>query len=140
MNPVQHPDLVIRELFKDEVTLWRLGKASPLQKEDGVLIYDPNLLQSQSLLKKIKKGKWKYGRELHSTNLEVITKLTANGAGVGLLPTRVARQAEAKLVPLFKNCPSFQDRICLVYRADAPRTKAHRHIAKVIESTMKVMG
>ncbi|MCB0385837.1 MAG: LysR family transcriptional regulator, partial [Bdellovibrionales bacterium] len=59
VNPVQHPDLVIRELFRDEVTLWKLAKPSSLQRENGVLIYDPNLLQSQALLKKIKRGKWK---------------------------------------------------------------------------------
>ncbi|MCB0367690.1 MAG: LysR family transcriptional regulator [Bdellovibrionaceae bacterium] len=141
VNPVQHPDLVIRELFKDEVTLWKCAKASSLQKEGGVLIFDPNLLQSQALLKKVKRGSLKFDREIHSANLEVISSLVACGAGIGLLPTRVAQQVKGvKLVHAYSNPPTFLDRICLVYRADSPKTAAHQHIVKVIEKTLKFMG
>ncbi|MCB0386206.1 MAG: hypothetical protein KDD43_12505, partial [Bdellovibrionales bacterium] len=67
--------------------------------------------------------------------------LVACGTGVGLLPTRVAQQVKGvRLVLAYPNPPCFLDRLCLVYRADAPKTAAHQHIVKVIEKTLKSMG
>jgi LysR family transcriptional regulator, cell division regulator len=53
MNPVKHPDLVLRRLFSDEVSVWTAAAPSALQDHrtgDGVLIYDPALGQSQTVL------------------------------------------------------------------------------------------
>lgn len=121
VNPVQHPDLVIHRLCKDEVTLWTLkGRKPPLQDIKGggaVLICDPDLLQSQALLKKMKKSGLSFARILHSSSLEVITDLTANGCGVGLLPARVANTARQKLEPV-ADAPIFHDEHCLIFRAE----------------------
>ena len=137
VNPVQHPDLVIRELCRDEVTFWRARKPSPTQVLDakqGVLICDPELKQTQDLLQKLyKKHRMAGGRIVQSSNLEVITDLTAAGAGIGILPSRVA--AARKLQRLGKNLPAYQDRICLIYRADCQKNKGSKTIIDIIRKT-----
>ena len=52
VNPVKHPDLVIYKLASDEVGFWKVPRGL-----DNLLIYNPELTQSQSLLNKIKKKK-----------------------------------------------------------------------------------
>ena len=71
---------------------------------------------------------------IHSSNLEVIAQLTASGAGVGILPERVAkREPGYKLRPLFAKGPVFEDRVCLIYRPDAQRSQAAKTVMKAIE-------
>jgi len=137
VNPVEHPDLVIQEIGTDKVTLWTRQKPSPLQdpkSEHAVLICDPNLIQSQTLLKKVTDG---FPRRITSSNLEVIAAMVASGAGVGILPSRVATRIRSyKLAPLAGDPPSFKDRICLVYRADYQKTEASRLFARKLRELL----
>lgn len=137
VNPWSHPDLVIRPLTRDEVGLWRAHKASALQDPTNgkaVLICDPDLTQSQEIMKKLERAKLTFQRIITTPNLEVVAALVAAGAGVGILPSRVAlRIPEMKLTPLLADGPRYQDKIALVYRADAQRSRAGRQIAQFIE-------
>lgn len=141
VNPVAHPDLRIVQLAKDEVTFWRGPGAFP----KDVLISDPDLIQTQSLLAKAKKGvgvgDLHFKRLIPSSSLEVIAKLTASGAGVGILPTRVAKSEPSyKLKPLFEKgdkAPIFEDKICLIYRPDSQKGQAARAVMKAIEGVFK---
>lgn len=126
INPIQHPDIVIKELGKDVVTLFKTTKAK------DKLIYDPALLQSQSILKKIQKLKIGNEGHIHSGNLEVIRSLAANGSGIGLLPTRVAK-ANPKLRAI-AGAPEFKDRICLVYRKDKHQNSLSAKIIHIMRS------
>ncbi len=54
VNPVRHPDLVLKKLSDDQVTLWQSPEMSAGNRD--VLICDPDLLQTQSLLKKVQKS------------------------------------------------------------------------------------
>jgi DNA-binding transcriptional LysR family regulator len=128
VNPVPHPDLVIRRLAQDEVTLW----CAPAG-ERGVLIYDPDLSQSQALLKQATRKGLRFRRHLVTSSLEVVAMLTACGAGVGILPTRVAQgQAKGRLQPVAADAPRFADQVCLVYRADAQKSRASSVISEAI--------
>ena len=61
----------------------------------------------------------------------VVVGLMASGAGVGILPGRVATRIKAqKLEPLGHGSPSFQDKISLVFRADVQKSKASRQLAR----------
>ena len=128
VNPVQHPDLVIRELCRDVVSFWCTRKPSVLQTLDadnGVLIYDPELAQAQNLLQKLrKKKKFNGKRTVQSSSLEVVANLTAAGAGIGILPARVAKLRKLRL--LDKTLPTYKDRICLIYRVDYQRNKGSK--------------
>ena len=141
VNPWDHPDLIIKPLCRDEVSLWVAKKPSPLQDPasgEAVLICDGDLLQTQSILKQLSKRGIEFKRTIHSSSLEVITALVAAETGVGVLPTRVATRLPALGLKLFNPAaPKFLDRICLVFRADAQKSKASRLLAHSIEDAMK---
>jgi LysR family transcriptional regulator, cell division regulator len=131
VNPVRHPDLVIRSVAKDEFAFWTAKDATPLNRLDApqaVLICEPELLQAQQLRRKIKSD---FSRTVHSQSLEVIASLTNSGAGIGLLPGRVAQ--------LYKNLrkmpelPTFPDEIAVLYRAENRRIPAFRELAQRLE-------
>jgi DNA-binding transcriptional LysR family regulator len=135
VNPTKHPDLVIKKLCKDEVALW-VGpdkrKSGDPTSGEGVLICDPDLLQAQDLMRKMKKSPIKYRRVITSSSLEVIAHLVASGAGMGILPGRVAtRDPSAKLVQL-EGSPMFEDDICLAYRVENREVKAIQKLAEKI--------
>jgi DNA-binding transcriptional LysR family regulator len=130
VNPVQHPDLVILPVCKDEFTLWR--SAEGIATTD-VLICDPDLAQSQTLTKKLSREGIKIERFMTSGNLEVIADLTAHGAGYGLLPAQVAVRARKKLVRVPK-APVFYDDHCLVFRVENRNVKSIQVLHKAIKN------
>lgn len=141
VNPVEHPDLVIKLLGKDDVELYRGPELTPMnnpKSDQAVLISDPDLVQSQSLYKQIRKKGWEFSRTVTSPSLEVITALVAAGSGVGILPGRVANRIPGlKLQKLSPTGPKFADRICLVYRADVQKSKASKELVAYLSGTLK---
>lgn len=137
VNPWRHPDLVIRPLATDDVLLWTRTNPTELQSpksQDAVLICDPELVQTQEIQRKFRKAGLSFRRVITTSNLEVVATLIASGAGVGILPTRVARRLpEMQLVPFMQGGPRYQDKIALIFRADATRSKASRAITQFIE-------
>ncbi len=138
VNPVQHPELIIKELKKDRVTFWTAEKPSSLQKinsEENVLIYEPSLLQTQHLLQMMQKKKIKFHRMITSSSLEAIATMVSAGVGVGILPACVAEQNQSLKLRLFHHdAPYFEDRVCLIYRNDAQKSQASK---KIIEFILK---
>jgi DNA-binding transcriptional LysR family regulator len=151
MNPVRHLDLVIRQVCEDRVSFWTSKKARYAADLQDTVIYDPALAQAQTLIGKAgnagRTGKEKlvksspakpnkrpfsrpFTRHIHSSSLEVIAALTEAGCGVGILPQRVARlHTELQLLP---GSPSFEDKLCLVYRADRHLTQAAKTVISSI--------
>jgi LysR family transcriptional regulator, cell division regulator len=119
VNPTRHPDLVIRFIAKDVVTLWQTKAPDP-----STLLLHPDLLQTQSILKSLKT---EFSRHISSTSLEVLAVLAAEGRGVAILPERIVRimAPNLKRVP---NAPTFADAIALVYRADRPKTASAKAV------------
>jgi DNA-binding transcriptional LysR family regulator len=125
VNPIKHPDLVIKKLCQDEVTIF-----SARGSQDR-LIYDQNLAQSQHILKKISR-KRAFGGQIKTGNLEIVAKLSALGLGFGLLPTRVA--AHYSKLQRLEGAPLFRDEICLIYRPEKHNNPASRKIISIIKS------
>ncbi len=143
VNPTRHPDLVIRPLLRDEVTFWKSELSTKQQDPftgEGVLICDTDLLQTQSLLKQVKQKKMEFGRTITSSSLEVIANLVVDGAGIGILPGKVAGRYKGQGIKKVNNAPQFHDRICLVYRADAQNSGTGRYLGKEIERSFKATG
>lgn len=140
VNPVKHPDLIIHKLYEDKVTFWHSAEKNINQQIDSgeaVLVYDPDLIQAQWLLKRIHQQGMTYKRIVTSNNLEVITNLTANGGGVGIIPASVALAAYPnKLTPVPK-MPFYHDEICLVYRHENRNIKAIQAIISSIKVGLK---
>ncbi len=141
VNPPRHPDLVIKKLLSDEVSLWTGPQKNPLQNlssGEAVLICDSNILQTQDILRKLDKSGYKFGRIITSSSLEIIADLVANGSGIGILPGRVAQHhAEYKLRLVSETAPKFSDSICLIYRADAQQSAASKKIIQAMQQLSK---
>lgn len=140
VNPVKHPDLVIKKLCSDEVTFWTGRSKHSVQdfkSGEAVLISDMDITQSQSLLKQLKKsGGIGFKRILTTSSLETITELVASGAGIGIIPSRVVMAMEhsshIKRLQKIPNAPVFKDEIYLVYRVENRNIQSIQVIAKAI--------
>lgn len=119
VNPLPHPDLIIKEIARDQVSIW---KAETCHNPD-LLLVEPALLQSQNILSKLAKKGIRFSRQLESSSLEVIAQLLNSGTGCAILPERVVKAfANQKLIRM-KNSPVFEDRICVVYQKEFRRLK-----------------
>ena len=127
INSIPHPDLVIHKLLTDEVTLFK----HPAYKGD-VLILDPALKQSQSLLKNVRKA-FEYKRELHSSSLEVIRHLCESKAGMALLPGRVASISD-KIKPV-AGAPVFKDELALIYRVERKTEQSFKELVNAVKTS-----
>lgn len=134
INPVKHPDLVIQDLFDDIVTLWESKKT--YQNHD-VLICDPSLLQTQDIQKKLKKKGFSFSRVITSNSLENIANLINSGAGVGILPTRVANKIAGKDIKEVKNAPKFKDILSVIYRIENRNVKSIQYLVGEIIKSLK---
>lgn len=134
VNPVRHPDLVIRQLDQDLVQFFTSpSKSHPtrnLASGSAIILCDPEMNQAQSLLKSLKKNNLSYERLIASNHLELIAQLTKAGCGVGILPTKVAKGHGLKPI---KKAPTYHDDICLLYRGENRNVKAIQAISAVIK-------
>lgn len=121
VNPVANPNLVIKELAQDRVTVW---KSKNCQNSD-VLIIEPSLLQTQDILRKLEKKGIRFKRTVESSSLEVIAQLVNSGAGYGILPERVVKAFASAESPVHQVRDAFEfiDRICLVYKPEFRKIK-----------------
>lgn len=124
INPVRHPDLVIHELGLDTVTFFR----SPGKYNADVLLLQPDLQQSQTLVTKAEKQGLRFARTVESTSFETLLAVAEAGGGAVILPERVVRSGRQILKRLSPNAPEVQDRLCLVYRADIRSSAAAKAI------------
>lgn len=133
VNPVRHPDLVIRPLCKDQVGFWTSKLENPnnqLKSKNAVLLCNSDLAQTQALQRK---AKIEFLRTIHSESLEVIASLANSGAGIAILPTQVAKHwKQLKQLDL----PEFEDEVTLLYRTENRNVAALRELAKRLEKGM----
>lgn len=119
VNPVAHPDLIIKEICRDEVCLWKSKNC----QNDDVLIIEPSLLQTQDILQKLNKKGFHFKRVIESASLEVIANLVAQGVGCGIVPERILQIYETTSYEKVKGAPQFSDKICLVYKQEFRKIK-----------------
>lgn len=128
INPVAHPDLIIKEILRDRVTLWRSKKCL----NQDVLILEPSLLQTQDLLRKLQKKNIYFSRVIESSSLEVISQLVASGVGCGILPERVIKAVSDQQILSIKDAPEFHDRMCLIYKSEFRKSMRGQALIEVI--------
>jgi DNA-binding transcriptional LysR family regulator len=77
-------------------------------------------------LRQLEKKGMKFAHHVEIPNLELIAKLVYEGAGVGIVPSRVIKNAYPyETVVYSKKIKPFLDRICFVYSAE---NKYNEHI------------
>ena len=132
INPVRHPDLVITHLDNDVITLWCTDpKVGMKQLQDGsaIILCDPEMAQAQNILAQLKKAGLQYDRLLTTNNLEVICALTRQNGGIGILPARIALEADLVRIP---KAPFYDDEICVLYRGENRNVRAIQVIVETI--------
>lgn len=129
VNPVRHPDLVIVELATDVFTLW-----DRRDRPSDTVLYDPDLLQAQSILTGLQRRGVTFKRTLTSSSLELLARLASEGAGSAILPTHLATRMRPTLRMPGKGLPSVLDSVCLVYRADAQRSPGARALVAALKA------
>ncbi|MBT4762167.1 MAG: LysR family transcriptional regulator [Bdellovibrionaceae bacterium] len=130
VNPMPHPDLVIKQVCRDVVTLWCPKKLINKQ----TLLIEPSLLQTQDVLKKLSKIKMNFSNIIESASLEVIAQLMFSGTGYAILPQRVVESFDIKKVVAIKGAPIFKDRICLVFKPEFIKTQRGRLFVDAVNS------
>ncbi len=135
VNPTKHPDLIISKICKDKVQFWAHKNWDKNKKQ--TLIYDPELTQSQSILKKLSKKSINIKQHIKTSNLELIRSLTEKNMGIGILPGRVVADSSKKLLKPLDIYPFFNDEICLIYRMDCMKTSAEKDFLTTIKTELK---
>ena len=75
MNPVKHPDLIISRLCNDEMTFWTITKKRKIHdvySGEAIILCDPELRQTQTLLKKGRDKGFIFDRIITMNSLEVV--------------------------------------------------------------------
>lgn len=137
VNPIHHPDLIIQKLATDDMMFWvprHINNSNvDINSKQAVIICDPELAQSEWLLKSLQKKQIKFSRIVHSANLEIVADLTMHGCGIGILPSCVAKSRAKSLKPI-SEIAVYQDEICLIYRPENRHIKAIQCITDAIKS------
>jgi DNA-binding transcriptional LysR family regulator len=130
VNPIPHPDLVLIPLCEDEVALWHSPDVSP---HADPVICDPDLVQSQTLLKRLRRARGSAPRLLTTSSLEVATTLAAEGIGPAILPTRVVNASlhRGKLRRA-RSIAGYSDQIALIYRVENRKVRAITELVSAI--------
>lgn len=132
VNPVPHLDLIIKEISRDRVTIW---KSKNCVNRD-VLIVEPSLLQTQDLQRKLQKKNIQFSRIIESSSLEVISQLVINGVGCGILPERVVKAFGEHQVQAVKDAPEFHDRMCLVYKSEFRKSRRGQALIEAVSAKL----
>ena len=128
INPAEVPDLVIQKLAIDTVGVWT---AKNNEKLDTV-ICNPNLFQTQSILKKWKDKPQKI---ITTDSLELICRLVAEKMGLGILPERAVKISGFPLIHQ-STLPTYKDEICLVFRPEFGKIPAEKITAEALRRSI----
>lgn len=140
VNPIKHPDLIIRKLCKDETTFWIGPGKRDIQNprsEEAVILCDPNLPQTEALLIQASKAGIVTDRIVNVPSLSAVASLCAAGAGIGIIPKRVAQALYPKQLRVLSKAPAYSDEICLIYRHELRQVQAAQTIVECIKSCLK---
>lgn len=139
INPIKHPDLVIQKIADDEIAFW-VGsgnkKIQDIYSDQAVILCDSSLSQTQSLLTKCKKAGISPSRIMSINNLEVIASLTANGSGIGILPSRVATATYPNKLKKIEKMPIYNDSLCIIYRHENRNLLAIQAVISAIKKSI----
>lgn len=136
VNPVPHPDLVIRQVYSDEVGFFAAKPIDGKDKTGQLLCFDPDLAQSKWLLKSAKEAGLSFNRFFVSSSLDVLADVCSKGAGVAILPRGVVSYMDNSLVQVLCEIPTFKDSHALVYRSDPNRSVASKALVRALEKAL----
>ncbi|MCE0721858.1 MULTISPECIES: LysR family transcriptional regulator [Legionella] len=137
VNPVKHPDLIISKLCNDEMTFWSITKKRKIHdvySGEAIVLCDPDLQQTQTLLTKGRDQGFIFDRIITMNSLEVVASMTANGCGIGILPTLMTNTLYPKKLKQIIDAPVYSEELCLVYRNEIRSIQAIQTITTAIKN------
>jgi DNA-binding transcriptional LysR family regulator len=147
VNPGNHPDTVVIELFSDIVTFVGATRVTKRYRnaKDALarlpIFQVPAIRQTGALLARLDEEGIAAPRRVDCSSMELVKSLVLDGAGIGILPYRVATHGVAKgrLATLGRSLPVYEDRITMVRRADAPITRGMRALLDALTEHGRAM-
>ncbi len=133
VNPVKHPDLVLIKLATDRVAFWRAKGVKPLKR----IFADVSLNQIQAILGKNFSNRFPNYQLIETGSLELIRTLILRGAGIGILPERVAKAENNSLEIFDPALPVFQDEIYLAHRVDTLKSVAGKMLVSAAKTCIE---
>jgi DNA-binding transcriptional LysR family regulator len=137
INPIRHPDLIIHKLGADKTCFWISDGNRKIQNthsDQAILIYTPDSIQAQYLILQCKKMKINFNRTITTSSLDVVTNLTAKGAGIGIFSERVSQESYPNILKKLPDMPTYSDELCLIYRNENREVKAIQTIIQAIKA------
>ncbi len=128
VNPVRHPDLILKKIGEDEVGFYKKKGLTDIPKK---IFADSGLKQVESLLGKSIDEVFEGFTLVHTPSLEVVKTLVASGQGIGILPGRVANSENNDLTIYQKGLPTVHDEIYLAYRKEVLSGRAGKELVRL---------
>lgn len=150
----QASDLVVLELFRDEVCVVAPAAATAAEKRAprswgevtsllrrSTLVYSSAIPQAGQILDELGERGLSPARLLDCGDVHMVAEAAAAGLGLAILPRRVASHRHgARLAPLHPRLPTVGDTIRLFYRSDMHRTRAASQITDALVSKARAFG
>jgi DNA-binding transcriptional LysR family regulator len=122
VNPTRHQDFIIKEICNDRVTLWRHKKL----RDSKLLMIEPSLKQTQSILKKLKVKSFQFESILESSSLKFLSQILLSKAGCAILPEKIVDMLNSNEIETVEGAPVLYDKICAVYKPHFRSTERAR--------------
>jgi DNA-binding transcriptional LysR family regulator len=131
-HPPSHPDLVAVDLFRDRVELVVRAEVAAATWAEATetlarlpLYFTPHVPQAREIVEMLERRAMATGRRVHVGDIGVVKELVLVGAGVAILPRRVAEhRTNGALRVLHDGLPSVPDVIRLINRVDLHKRRA----------------
>jgi DNA-binding transcriptional LysR family regulator len=124
INPAPYPQLMIKKLGFDMVSLWSYEKNRSVRdlKKNFTLLVNSELRQAQFIREKLAQMSLYPSRVIESKDLELLAELATHRCGVVILPTNVASRSPYRLYPIVGG-PTYRDEVAIVLHEESKRIK-----------------
>lgn len=128
MNPMPLQGLIVKSIGEDTVHVWESS-----HRYQDKLICNPQMIQTTSIM-----SRWKNPPQnsIEVQSIELISHLTASGAGYGIIPSQVVK-AQGHTLKRVSNTPSFRDHLTLVCFPEMIRSPEGKLIFDTLKKSYK---
>lgn len=138
-DPIQHNDLIMRQIGRLELGLWTGKDPTPfqdLQSGKTVVICEANVPQAKRYIEKLERDGIIFDRVITVENLEVVAQFTATGMGLGILPPCLASLSFPDTMERVPHTALSIEDLCLIYR---PESKQVLAVKTMIDAIMQLV-
>ncbi len=128
INPAEVPDLVIKKIGKDVVSVW----AGKKNFDKTTIICNPALIQTQHILRQWKNKPFKM---IETDSLELIGRLVQADLGYGIIPRRAVELLGLNLTEV-DSLPTYQDHISIVHRPEFGLNRSENLVREAIKASL----